>query len=237
MKKIMLLAVLVVFLTACGTPAVPTEPALSQNQLMETALVQAVGSLTAAAPSPTETIIPNATPEALTTQTLEGEVYAWNYLASQESGGVVITIARVLLTRHDANPKIKESLATNQILSNKPVIMEVIFIVENKTDKMVSVYTNQGKILAGSEQINMLDFAMAGSNIIGTYSGDILPGAKLLGGIWVGFERVSIEEINSVTIFIDGPSDAQSFSNIGPDYNFVLDLSERKFEEMPAELR
>lgn len=236
MNKMFVCFVLAVLLSACASPATP-QVEISQSDLLSTALagvqqtqtVMAINAITEVTATPFFT----DTPLPPTERAQTGNEYSWNYLSSIDSGGVVITIGRVVV----ANKKyLPIDFSDAVIYDDKPVLAEIIFVIENKTSGIVSVYPNQGKVLVGSEQIEMFPFAMDGGDIEGVYNGDVLPGAKLIGGLWVGFQRTSLEEINSMTIFISAPHNP-NYETLGPDYNFNLDLSQKQFVEYPEELR
>ncbi len=225
-----------ILLSACASPVAPAQPTeISQADLLSTALAGVIQTQTAMAANlpPTETPSPpTITPFPPTDAAITGNEYSWNYLSSIDSGGVVITIGRVLIANKNLIPV---DFTASRIYDDKPVVAEIIFIVENKTNGIVSVYPNQGKVMVGSEQVDMFNFSLDGGDIDeSVYNGDILPGAKLIGGLWVGFQRTKLEEINSMIIFINAPND-QNFNTLGPDYTFNLDLSQRQFVEYPAE--
>ena len=224
---------LALLISACAAPATQVNPQAAQ----ETALAMAwttVAQTQVAMPTtqPTETMVPPATetPSSVFKQD-DTRKSSWNYLGSIDSGGVVITIGRVVIAEKDA---MALDFSKGIIFDDKPVVAEVMFIVENKTNGIVSVYPDQGKIMVGNEQINMFDYSLAGTSVGGNYGGDILPGAKLIGGLWVGFQRTPLDDINSMTIFIDAPHD-KDFNSLGQDYTFNLDLSQKQFVEYPAE--
>ena len=227
--------VMALWISACSQNE-PTPPTISQDQILDTAVAGVIQTQTAGAPSPapSETPLPAAQP-ATETSASAGQEYAWNYIATQESGGVVITIARLVVGERDA---VGIDFSSLTIFDDKPVVAEGIFIVENKTASIISVYPDQGKALTGSEQVEFFDYAIAGANAGDSqYSGDFLPGAKLIGGLWFGFQRTSLTDINSMTIFISSPFETNSLTNLGPDYNFVLDLSQKQYVELPEELK
>jgi hypothetical protein len=231
--KILNWTFLALFISACAAPETQVNPQAAQ----ETAFAMAwttVAQTQASMPTtlPTETMLPPAT-ETPSSVFKQGDTrkYSWNYLGSIDSGGVAITIGRVVIAEKDA---MAIDFSKGKIFDDKPVVAEVMFIIENKTSGMISVYPDQGKIMVGSEQINMMDFSFAGTSVGGVYSGDILPGAKLIGGLWVGFQRTPLNDINSMTIFINAPHD-KDFNSLGQDYTFNLDLSQKQFVEYPAE--
>lgn len=220
---------------ACGQSATPT-PEMSQEDTLNTAIAavmetQAVSAPTSAPALPTETA---AEPQS----TASGKEYSWNFLASQESGGVTITIGRVVVAEKSALPKdLIDTLNTNPLLADKELVAEIVFVVENKNSSIAGVYPYFGKVLLGSEQIELMDFWSSGTSISeAPYGGDVLPGARLIGGLWFGLSRTNIDDINSMTIYIDGPHDS-NFNTLGDAFNFTLDLSQKQFAPYPDELK
>ena len=239
MKKMLLSLFVALFMTACAGGSTPTQAEISQEDTMNTAIAAVMQTQAAQATAqPTATV---ALPTVIPTDTpvdASGKEFSWNYAASQDSGGVTITIGRVVFAQKDALPKdLLDGLNTSVTLVDKPVVGEIIFIVENKNNFIVTVYPNFGKVLVGSEQIDLMDFWSDGTSVSGgDYGGDVLPGAKLIGGLWFGLSRTNLADINSMTIYIEAAHD-QNFQNLGQDFNFILDLSQKQFVPYPEELK
>lgn len=90
-------------------------------------------------------------------------------------------------------------------------------------------------VVAGWEQIKLTDYAIE-YEFGDDFSGKILPSATVIGGIWFGFKRAKLADIQKMTIYIDGPSD-ENLNTLGAAFNFVLDLSNRQFAPEPDELK
>jgi hypothetical protein len=195
--------------TPTSTPA-PTTPAIVFHTVT---------------PGPTETKAPAASP------TLAGEVFAWNNLGEIDSGGLKIQIARVMLGEKKAINQPFEKIRT---FDDRPVVVALIFKIINTSSDTLSVYPDQGTVVAAGEQVDLGDFMLFGTfgDDIG---GDIFPGVTKIGGIWLGFKRTSAEAIQNLTLVINAPMN-KSFIQVGGDYQFNLDLSDRKLEPVPPEL-
>jgi hypothetical protein len=160
------------------------------------------------------------------------DVYAWNYPASIESAGVTIQIGRVLFAKQGA---FDDEFLQTPYFEDKPVVGELIFVVKNNAGQSMNVYPDQGYVVVGGEQINLLDVAMMGSG--GDHlGGEILPGVTKIGIIWFGLRRTNLEDLQSMTIVIAGPHD-NFMETFGGEYRFELDLSDHKNEPMPDELK
>lgn len=224
--------VLILLITACSTA--PQEPTQDVASIQTAAMQTALDSLITPTSFPQPTELPTQTQDPVQTgEGKQGKHFAWNYVGSQDNGGVVITIARLVLA--DKSILTDQNFAALPIFDDKLVVGELIFIVENKTDKVISVYPEQGTVIAGSEQVALREY-MFGATFGEDFSGEIFPGVKAIGGIWYGLRRTMVDEIISLVVSISGPIDAE-FNRLGPDYNFTIDLTDRKDEPIPPELQ
>lgn len=163
-----------------------------------------------------------------------GDFFAWNDVATIESAGVSINIARLAIGDKTAviDP---ERFDAFPVFNDRPVVAALVYRVENTTDKTISVFPEQATVIAGNEQIDLSEFMMIGmfGDDVG---GDIFPGVTKVGGVWFGFRRTPVAAIQNMTIVILAPFDSANFNTLGSEYRFDLDLSQRKNEPVPAEL-
>ncbi len=185
---------------------------------------------------PTSTILPTATNTSSPAVTSPESKFAWNFLGEQESGGVKVEIGRVLIAEKSAIDQDFSKDGKDTTFDNRLILAEIIFIVSNNTDKVISIYPDQGKVIASGEQVDLVDFLWAGTNIGDNVSGEIYPGVTVIGGLWFGFKRISLSDIQEMTIVFDAPTD-ENYNTLGTDFKFVLDLSDRKFEPLPEEFK
>lgn len=176
--------------------------------------------------APTETIAPT---EAIDLT----QIKAKNYIGSQESGGVILEIARILIAQKEA---IDEDFSRSELFDDKPIVVEVILKIINNTDKTVTVYADQGKIAVNGEQIELFDYALEGARFGDDLGGEILPGVTVIGGIWIGVKRTPFDDINKIIIQISSPRDAD-YHELGPEFNITVDVVDWGYEEVPDELR
>lgn len=224
MKKILIAMIGMGMILACGTTA-PTQPAAEAPAAdTSTPFPSATTAPTSTAPVPTDTSQPTTAPNL-------GQHYAWNYIATQESGGVTVEIVRFVLAD---KATIDQDFDLLTPFDDRPVVAEIIFKITNTTDKIISIYPDQGKVIAGAEQVELLDFFLASFG--DEFSGDIYPGVTVIGGMWLGFKRTSVDDITTVTIAFLAPFD-ENFNSLGPDFNIVLDLSTRQDQPLPDELK
>ena len=121
------------------------------------------------------------------------------------------------------------------IYNDKSVVAEIIFAVTNNSDESINIFPDQGTLVVGSEQIDLLDYAMEGE-FGDSFSGEIHPGVTAIGGLWVGIKRSALEDIINMKIYFDAPWD-NNYKTLGPDFKFDIDLSERKNEPLRDELK
>ena len=234
MKKIMILAIISLLLSACGG----NNNALSNADIQATALANARATIAfeqagAGPTSPAGIQSPVSNPIAPpTAPPTGGNHYAWNYLGSIDSGGITIEVSRIILADKSAVPDQDFSLFTT--FDDKPVVGMLAFKVINNTQQIISVYPDQGRVIIGSEQIELIDylFGSFGDSI----GGEIFPGVTKIGGLWFGVKRIPLAEIQAITINFSAPHDA-NFTSLGPDYTFTFDLSTRMNEPLPDELK
>jgi hypothetical protein len=166
------------------------------------------------------------------TPTPAGKVYAWNDLAEIDGGGVKIKIARLILGEKAA---IDQPFSKIKTFDDRPVVAAIIFVIQNSSTTKASVYPDQGTLVAGGEQIDLSEFMLLGT-FGDRLGGEIFPGVTKVGGIWLGFKRTAIDTIQSILISIHAPVDDR-FNQIGGEYQFNLDLSQRKNDPLPEYLK
>lgn len=252
MKKTIYLVLIFALLAGCNAqPAIPTPTAVDVGAIQTAAVKTAMASMptaTAVPPSETPTQPPTNTPvpptkeppastpipPTSTPDPLLGQDFSWNNVSEQESGGIKIQIARIVLADKAAVTNVDFSKVSK--FDNMPVVLEVVFKVTNTSDKEINVYPDQGMVIAGTEQVKLLDYALVGSKFGDDISGKIYPGVTVVGGLWIGLKRNKVDDIQKISIAINGPSN-DSFSSIGPDFHFDIDLSKRAHDPIPEELK
>jgi hypothetical protein len=176
-----------------------------------------------------------ATPAPTATETPVQEItdiVARNYLNSQESGDVTIQIGRALIAQKDAIPQEFE----DDLFQDKDVLAMLIFVITNNSDSTVSVFPTRGTVQVNTEQIELFDYLLARSNFGDELDGEIFPGVTKIGGLWFAIGRSELDEVTQMIFRANAPRVAGSGS-IGPNYEIVIDLSERVFEQLPDEFR
>jgi hypothetical protein len=95
------------------------------------------------------------------------------------------------------------------------IILEVI----NTTNKKISVYPNQGTVIAGSEQVDV-DIWL--SEDVG---GDFFDGVKKEGGVVFGLKQADVLALDSVRYVVSAPVETDTFTSLTDEgYVFVISL-------------
>jgi hypothetical protein len=189
-------------------------------------------------PTSPPTYTPEPTPEPTTVVAKTDGKLGKNYIASQESGGVVVEIVRIVIAEKTAidndfsGPEGYKEYFT--IYEDKPVVIEFIFKITNKTNEIISLYVDQGKAVVNGEPIEFVDYYVG--SIGDEIGGDFLPGTVAIGGLWTGIKRTPYDQVTNIAIAIDGPRN-QDFASLGDKFYFEIDTTGWGYEEMPEELK
>ena len=235
MKNIFPLLAAVFLLVACAPSKQSVQTAIAGTQTAWTAIPSQT-------PNPTNTPLPSHTPlpkykpipssTPIATKIPNGDQFAWNYIASQESGGLLVEITRLSIADKNA---VSQNFSDYSIFDDKPVVGEFVLKMTNNSDKVISIYPDQGIVVIGSEQIELDEYMFV--NTVGDdLGGDIYPGVTKIGVIWFGIKRSAVKDILSLTFTFNRPIDA-NWNDLGDDFNFIIDLSERKNDPIPDELK
>jgi hypothetical protein len=164
--------------------------------------------------------------------------WARNYVGSFDSGGVIVEIARVLVGYKRTMPDQDWDMFNEWIegWADTEVVGELIFKVTNNSDVTASIHPDQGTVQIGGEQIE-LDEYMFYTEFGDEVGGDIFPGVTKIGGIWFGIKRSVPGEITQIIFRCMGPWDADTWDDLGPDIEIVMDVSTHVWEEVPDELK
>lgn len=163
---------------------------------------------------------------------------AMNYAGKQEQGGMEIEIIRILFAdKKYMEKKIEGEFSSDcsELFNKVDTVGEIILRIKNNSNKMLYIDSwGQSIIIIGDEQINPIDYVCKIYSGEDTY-GEIYPGITRIGGFWFGVRRSTWEEINKVKYIIDAPRD-EDYRDVGEDFKFEIDLSEKNFEPLPEEL-
>lgn len=184
-------------------------------------------------PRPTNTKSPTNTPTQPPTSTPVDttQIISKNYVASQDSGGVILEVARVLIANKDA---VDIDFSDEELFDDKLVVMEIIFRLVNNTDETIEINIHRGLIAVNSEQVQLNDYWL-NTDFGDDFYEDQLPGVTAIGGYWVGLKRTAVEDVTKILIRIDHPTDTD-YNRLGPEYIFEIDVEDWGWEELPEEL-
>jgi len=229
--------ILVIVAIACqstSTP-IPSTALPLENQVQTAAAVIAITTQNAQpiVVQPTSQIVTENPSPSPSIAAPVGSHFAWNYITSQESGGIKVEIARLLIADKTAIPDVDFSFVTS--FDDKPIVGEIVFKITNNSQQTLSIYPDQGTVIVGGEQIELIEYLML-ATFGDSVGGEIFPGVTKIGGIWFGIKRTSVTEIQQITIAFSAPHDA-NFTSLGQDFNFTIDLSNRQDQPVPDELK
>lgn len=146
---------------------------------------------------------------------------------------MVVEVARICIGAKEKIPLDFSGSAFN----GKPVVVEFIFRISNPTEKSISVYVDQASIAVNDEQIDPMDYIITGNRFGDDLGGEMLPGVTKIGGFWTGLRRTPLDKVSKIQIKIRAPHDSSSYSSLGPDFSFTIDVKDWTFEQIPDELK
>lgn len=208
MKRLCFPVLFLALLVACGP---------SENQIV-TAIAQTQAAASTDTPIPTDTHVATNTPISTETQapaispsitptkprtptteptstsapTANEDIFALNYLASQESGGLIVEIARVLISdrAYFENKNNWDFNAFDEDFQGKPVVGEILYKITNTSQSILKIYPYRGQVIIGSEQIELADYNFSGAVLGDDLNGEIFPGVTKIGAY--GLESVDL---------------------------------------------
>jgi len=158
---------------------------------------------------------------------------SWNNLTSEDQGGVTVTIPRlVVFYKSSLTPKEQKWYNASNAFYNTSTICELYIIATNSTGGIMSIYPDQGLLVANGEQVQLMKYSFYTS---GTMGGQIFPGATINGEITFGLTNVNPDTITSMTITFNAPHD-EYFLSYGDRYVISLDLSHHEWVDKPQNL-
>lgn len=248
MKKIIItLIILLLSLVACSQS--PSEGSI-QTAIAETQAAQPTNTLALLAtatstfppaptntPRPTNTPAPTKEPTQTPTQTQAvdtSKAIAKNYVISQESNGVIVEIARILIADKTGVP---QDFSNAPLIANSPTVVEYIFRIVNNTDKVITTNFASSAIAAvNGEQIVFDEYWLNNNTWFGDdLSSNILPGSTIIGGLWTGVNRSSWDDVEKIIISVPYFFD-NDYSRVSQEFLFNIDIVDWTFEELPEEI-
>jgi len=259
-RIIMIIITIALLISACSSPTTSSmdiETAIAQTQAAQVppSNVEILKTSNSNTPKellsptitkkPTEKLSPTNTKKPIikSTATIGFDTTrgkAQNYIAVQDSGGVTIEVARILIADKTAIP---QPICPDAVVVGLPdkfvdkiTAVEFIFRITNNTNKIVNLFAGAGTVSVNGEQIDLAHYR----NVLCTFGDDIggefLPGTVAIGGIWAGVKRTSWDQVSNILISISSPF-GMLYEDLGPDYYFEIDASGWTFEPIPDELK
>lgn len=175
-----------------------------------------------AEPPTTTPILPAKTPVPPTPVPVSAEP---KYLLKKDldmaldRGGVVIRLRVIGFVLMEGMPaEFHEGVSYFSAWEDVVTVGLIDLSVTNTTDKKVSVYPDQGTVVAGDEQVDV-DIWL--SEDVG---GDYFAGVMKQGSVLFGLKRADVTALDSVRYVVNAPFEAERFESLGEDYEFVIPL-------------
>jgi hypothetical protein len=239
MKQTIIILAISILIVSCSAPK-EAPPTADMNAIFTEAAATAWGVVTETARANIPTVAPTEILQPTQAAPISTErEWAKNYLGGQESGGVIIEVARVYVGyKSDILQNMPDMAKYDKYVSgwaDLEVLGELVFKITNNSGVNVNLYLNQGSVQMRDEQISLLDYAITGFG--DDLGGEIYPGVTKIGGLWFGIKRSIPTEITQIIFRANGPSSTTALERLGPDYEIVMDVSQHVWEEYPDELK
>ncbi|MGY4689375.1 hypothetical protein [Salibacterium sp. K-3] len=230
MKKILLLAGIAVTLAACGSEEEPTEetsaegennteqteePSSGEQSEDEADAESTDESENSAEEGETETAGGNKVGDTISNEIGESTLVSLaNDVGTFETGSIVLTIEKVNGVSMELNAQGQEMLDKEEL-----EYIQVDVSVENTSEDTVNFYADQATITTDSgEQIDMPDMMMS-DHLGGEFIGQVSKEGTLI----YPLEQSNAEDVNSVRILIDAPSD-NDLNTVGEEIDTEVQL-------------
>lgn len=251
MKSIVLFFVTAILLTSCSSPQLSNEDiqstvgaGIEQTQAVNVTTPQSEEPSEIQAntntphptntPRPTSTPRPSNTPEPTSTPTeLPGQGIAKNYVVSEEDGGVLVEVARIVVAPKSA---FDQDLFDDEIYDDKSTIVEFTFRFVNSTNEVIKFGYSSLTASVNGEQVVFSDYSWSG-DFGDELDNDILPGSYLIGGMRTGIKRSSWDEVTQIVILVEGAYNSSTYDDVTKDFLFTIDVSGWTYEPLPDELK
>jgi uncharacterized lipoprotein NlpE involved in copper resistance len=163
-------------------------------------------------------------------------IFAANFVAAQEQGGVTIDVARVIVGERDAVASAFHDVAEFMETASYDgdiTIVEIVFLITNNTDEAVLVNPLDATLIAQEEKVELRTYRSTGA------SGDnideeILPGEVVTSVIWVGLADTIPADVEKMSLHIDPPRNSD-FDKMGEAYLLEFNLPDHRWVPLPGE--
>jgi hypothetical protein len=239
MNKFFILWLFAVFSVGCSTnsstaPSTEIDVAAIQTSAVQTVMADASQDMSAI--QPTSTPRPTSTPKPVPTATTALEVditnaIARNYIVRHEENGVIFEVVRILIAKKEAIP---EDFDQFSIYQDKPTLVMFVFKIENNTDQVIKGFLGQSIIASvNGEQIPFVDYWTNNLTWFGdNLDNNILPGAKLVGGVWTGIKRSEWNDVNSIVISVPELFNVNTYQDVTNAFLLNIDVTDWTFDPL-----
>ncbi|RSL32770.1 hypothetical protein D7Z54_13570 [Salibacterium salarium] len=220
MKKLIFIGVVSLFLTACG--AEEEEPETTETQAEESETEEGNGTeenneSTENTEDPEETTGGgNQVGDVISNEIGESTLVSLaNDVGEFETGPMILTIDKVNGVSSDLNAQGTEMFDTEQL-----EYIQIDITVENTSEDTVTFYADQATITTDTgEQIDGPDMLMS-DHLGGEFIGEV----EKTGTLIYPLEQSAAEEVSTVRILVNGPSD-DNLDRVGEDIDTEVTLN------------
>jgi len=239
MKRIVLFFTIAILLTSCASPQLSNEDiqstvgaGIEQTQAVnvtapqpeESSEIQASTNTPPSTntPRPTSTPRPSNTPSPTNTPTEPpGQGVAKNYVVSEEDGGVLVEVARIVIA---PKSEFDQDLFDDEIYDDKSTIVEFTFRLVNNTTEVIRFGYSFLTASVNGEQVLFNDYWHDGE-FGDELDGDLLPGSYVIGGFRTGIKRSSWDEVTQIVILVEGAYNSSTYDDVTKDFLFTINVS------------
>jgi hypothetical protein len=151
---------------------------------------------------------------------------AWNNLAKQDSGGVVVEVSRLVLTDHTQGLDYYDSWMSG------PAMGEIFFTIQNNTDSEILLIPGEMEMSFNSDSPAFSLMLYGGVPIGQPLDGFLAPGETRVGGYRFETYELPFAEIRMLRMYLGCAFNMETGCS-GPDFLFKIDLSNRLQEAIP----
>lgn len=121
-------------------------------------------------------------------------------------------------------------------MQDKITLVEFIFRITNNNNFPVQLFKDQFIAVFSSEQVNFADYRWYPNN---TWLGpddflyEIMPGASVTDGVWVGLRNTSWNGFNTISLKIPYFFNSDTYYTVVPAQYISIDVTNWGFEPLP----
>jgi len=164
-------------------------------------------------------------------------IRAKNYVQTISSGGVTVEIERVLFgEKNYLENRWGIDYDVTPVMQDKIALVEFMFRITNSNNFPVQLFKDDFIAVFSSEQVNFSDYHWYPNDTWGgpdDFDHEIMPGATVADGVWVGLINTSWNGFNSISLKIPHFFNADTYYTVVPAKYISIDVTNWGFEPLP----